>query len=109
MAVDVGTVLTTILGGGTVAAVIGYFGNRRKDKSEASKNTSDVQVATFDTLTQMNERLKNQLAEVETQLDTERSARRALEDELASERRARRALEERVAALERLIPEGGTP
>jgi hypothetical protein len=100
MALDLGTILGAALGGGGLAAVIGYLANRRK-------TNSDINVATFGTLRDMNELLKAQLADVQTQLDAERTARRGLEDELAAERRARRSLEERVALLEKTIPPPG--
>lgn len=92
--------------GGAGAAVVSLIANRRKA-------ASDVNVATFATLKEMNGLLTTQLADVQAQLDAERTARRDLEDQLAAERRARRAdvdaLTARIAALERTLPKEGEP
>jgi hypothetical protein len=81
--------LGNLVGGGMVGtvlvALIGYIGTRRKAGS-------DVNVATFATLKEMNALLIKQLKEVQAELDAERKARRALEDRVAIlERRSERS------------------
>lgn len=90
-------VLTALLGGGAVKAVLDYLRDRRRDKSEAK-------VTTFQQLQSWNESLQTRVTELEEALDTERRRRRTREDELleqvAKERRMRAGLEGRVARLE---------
>lgn len=90
--------LGNIVGAGMVgvslSAILVFLVNRRK-------TGSDVNVATFTTLRDMNQHLTSQFATVQTQLDTERAARRSIEDELLTERRARRQLEDELAAEQR--------
>lgn len=72
----VGTLLTGLLGGGVIASTLTYLRDRRRDKA-------DYTVATYQTLASMNDRLKIEVTELQTQLDTERRLRRELEDRVA--------------------------
>lgn len=83
----ISTLLTGVLTGGVVASVLTFVRDRRKDKT-------DYTVATYQTLAQMNDRLKTEVKETRAELT-------AVQAELDTERHLRRELEDRVASLER--------
>lgn len=91
----VGSVLGSLAGGSLIGGVLTYLRDRRKDRGEQT-------LGTYGGLERMNDRLLGQVAELQTQLDTERTKRRELEDTVAEERRQRRALEETVAEEQRV-------
>jgi FtsZ-binding cell division protein ZapB len=80
-----GGVLTVVLGGNLIKALLDFLGSRGKSKA-------DVAVSMITSLQAENERLTKRLTELETELD--------------KERRSRRELETRVAVLERDKREG---
>ncbi|WP_157251137.1 hypothetical protein [Nonomuraea typhae] len=98
-----GTVLAALLGGGLITGLLTYLRDRRRDKGEQS-------IGVVTSLERLNDRLTQQVADLQTALDEERRLRRTLEDKIDEERRARRALEarleDRMALLERRTEEG---
>lgn len=100
----VGMIIGALMGGGLVKAIVDYLRDRRTGKLDESKFE-------FQTLTEMNASLRQQLKELRAEteqdrrqfradLDEERRQRRALEEDLAAERQKTRALEARVSELE---------
>lgn len=100
----IGMIIGALMGGGLVKAIVDYLRDRRTGKLDESKFE-------FQTLTEMNASLRQQLKDLKTEtdndrrafradLDEERRQRRILEEELAAERQKTRALEARVSELE---------
>lgn len=92
----IGTALTSLFGGGVVASVLTYVRDRRKD-------TAEYQMATYKTLAEMNDRLKNEINEIK---DRHKAEITEMQTALDTERRQRRELEDRVASLERTREQG---
>lgn len=101
----IGAILAALLGGGIAKALVDFARDRRDGR------LANIAFE-FKTLGDMNDRQREQIARLASEmederkrrtaeLEEERAKRRALEDDLARERRRTAALESRVEELER--------
>lgn len=97
-AVNLQVVIVAILSSGIVGAFLSYLTARRANRTTYMESVAE-------TLSEFNDRLKDELKGVREELDQERTRRRQEVDELTeqlrAERKRTRELEARISQLER--------